>query len=228
MAYCYFLTGDPWIRETLTKIGDNLARLVEDRKFPFAGRACEAREFGWPMLALAAIYELDWDPRYLNAIKLLADEALALQDPQRGGWLHRPAYGSCDCQGEKHQGEATFLSAIRINGLCRYYRLSGDERIPGPVRRAIDDLIEDRWDEDRADWRFYACPKSPHHSQARVLVMAMANAVDLFNDPEHRRILTRAWAAVRERPGLGKGYGPHAYGVAEAACVLASGAGEAR
>ena len=79
-----------------------------------AGRACEGRELGWPMLALAAIHELDWDPRYLNAVKLLTDEALDLQDPQRGGWLRRPSYGSCNCEGHKHQGEATFLSAIRI------------------------------------------------------------------------------------------------------------------
>ena len=221
MAYCWFLTGDPWIRETLMKIGDNLAKLVEDRKFPFAGRACEGREFGWPMLALLAIYEMDWDPRYLNAVKILADEVLSLQDAVHGGWLRRPGYGTCGCEPEKHEGEGTFLSAIRINALCRYYRLSGDERVLGPVRVEVDHLIEDRWDEHTSDWRYYACPKSSHHIHAGVLMMAMANAVDLFDDPEHRRVLKKAWDKVCEHPNLGKGYGPHAYGAAETSRVLA-------
>ena len=33
----YFLTGDPFLKETVEKIGDNLAQLVEDREFKFMG-----------------------------------------------------------------------------------------------------------------------------------------------------------------------------------------------
>ncbi|MGC8863160.1 MAG: hypothetical protein ACP5R5_10360, partial [Armatimonadota bacterium] len=220
MAYCYFLTDDPWLRETLVKIGDNLAKLVEDREFPFAGRRCEGREYGWPILALLAVYELDWNPRYMNAVRMLVDEVLSLQDPVHGGWLRRPGYGSCDCEPQKHEGEGTFLSAIRINALCRYYRLSGDERVLGPVRTEVDHLIEDRWDDESSDWLYYACPKSTHHIRAGVLMMAMANAVDLFNDPRHRRVLEKAWQVLSRQPDLGKLYGPHAYGVAETAAAL--------
>ncbi|MBM4025816.1 MAG: hypothetical protein FJ280_10485, partial [Planctomycetes bacterium] len=35
MVYDYFLTGDPWMKDTVAKIGENLVKLVEDRKFDF-------------------------------------------------------------------------------------------------------------------------------------------------------------------------------------------------
>ncbi|MGQ9454723.1 MAG: RIFT barrel domain-containing protein [Armatimonadota bacterium] len=221
MVYHYFLTGDPWVRETLDRIGDNLAKLVEDSRFPFAGRACEAREYGWPMLALCAIYEMDWQTRYLDAVRRLVDQVLTLQDPVHGGWLRRSGYGSCDCPGAKHEGEATFLNAIRINALCRYYELTGDARVLDPIKRDIDHLIEDRWDEDKRAWRHTACPNTEFHSILGVITMAIANSVRLFGDPKHKRVLEKIMANLLEHNTLGKSYGPIVYGTAEAAFVLA-------
>lgn len=221
MVYHYFLTGDPWVRTTLEKIGDNLASLVEDGKFPFAGRACEAREFGWPIIALCALYELDWEARYIRAAKNLVDQVLALQDPVHGGWLRRSGYGSCSCEGEKHEGEATFLSAIRINSLCRYYDLTGDARVLDPIKLEVDHMIEDRWDNDRRAWRRTACPKVDLYSTIGVVTMAVANSVRLFGDPEHRSVLQKLMANLLERNAVGKSYGPIVYGTAEAAFALA-------
>ncbi len=220
MVYHYLLTADPWVRSTLDKIGDNLAKLVEYGKFPFAGRGCEAREYGWPIIALCALYELEWDARYIRAARTLVDQVLALQDPGQGGWLRRIGYGTCACEGEKHEGEATFLSAIRINALCRYYKLSGDERVLPPIKRAVDQLIEDRWNEEKCAWRHTACPKADTYGHVGVVTMAIANAVDLFGDANYRRILQKSMHKILENPSLGKGYGPHAYGTAEAAAVL--------
>jgi len=105
MVYDYFLTGDPWLKETVEKIGDNLADLVEQRKFNFATGTHVGRVNGWTMLALAGAYELDFNERYLKAMKLLADDALSAQDPHCGGWLWKLPAGHCDCQ-TKHVGEA--------------------------------------------------------------------------------------------------------------------------
>ena len=37
MAHYYLLSGDPWIKETIEKIGDNLMRLAEDGRYAFKG-----------------------------------------------------------------------------------------------------------------------------------------------------------------------------------------------
>lgn len=226
----YFLTGDAFARETVESIGDNLARLVEDGVYGFAiddphfGRAA-----GWPLLAMAGAYELDFDERYLKAMRNLVDRALARQDPHCGGWLYQLYPGHCYCTTRKHVGKAGFILAILVNGLSRYGQLTGDERIPEAVRRAVTFLNNDTWVEQRSGWRYTSCPASAFHGQYGVTVMALVNAVRLAGDPEHLRILRKAWEAKFEAlkkapppgPGQGKAYTGTIYGCPEAAGLLA-------
>ena len=222
MVYDYFLTGDPWLRETVEKIGDNLAQLVEDRKFNFKTGSHVGRVNGWTMLAIAGAYELNLDERYLNAMKLLADDALSAQDPHCGGWLWELPAGHCNCK-TKHVGEAGFIGSVRINGLSRYYELSGDKRIPDVVKRAITHLNKDTWMEQYSDWRYTSCPASGRVGQTGVTMAALVNSVKLHAEPEHLRILRKAWdtkfkrllTAPRARPGLGKTYSQIMYGSPE-------------
>jgi hypothetical protein len=225
MTYDYFLTGDPWMKETVDKIGGNLAQLVEDRKFAFKGGSHSGRVNGWTMLALAGAYQLDFDPRYLGAMRLLADDALAEQDPQTGGWRYKLPWGHCYCA-TKHWGEAAFISAIRLNGLSKYYELTGDPRIPDAVRRGVASINEETWEEQHSGWRYTSCPKSASGPgrQSGVIVLALVNSVDMTGDTEQQRILRKAWKAkfarlVRaptSRPGLGKTYSTTMVGCPEA------------
>ena len=147
MVYDYFLTGDPWIKQTVEKIGGNLAQLVEDREFRFKGSSHSGRVNGWTMLAIAGAYELDFDERYLHAMKLLADDALSEQNPETGGWHYKLPWGHCYCD-TKHTGEAAFIGAIRLNGLSKYYQLTRDPRIPEAVRRGVTHMNRDTWEEE--------------------------------------------------------------------------------
>ena len=229
MVRHYFLTGDPFIKETVDTIGDNLARLVEDgvQDFgitdPHFGRAA-----GWPLLALAGAYEMDFDDRFLKAMTDLVDRALDRQDPHCGGWLYSLYPGHCHCE-TRHVGMAGFITSVLINGLSRFYELSGDERVPGAVDRALTFLDNDTWDDHRRGWRYTSCPASPFTGQAGVTIMAHVNGVRLTDNPEHRRILKRAWDAKFERfladppapgPGQGKSYTSTVYGCAEAVGAL--------
>lgn len=230
LARHYFLTGDAFTRETVDCIGDNLARLVEDGVHAFGiddphfGRAA-----GWPLLAMAGAYELDFDERYLKAMRNLVDRALPRQDPNCGGWLYQLYPGHCLCTTRKHVGMAGFITAILINGLSRYGELTGDPRVPEVVRRAVTFLNNDTWIEQRRGWRYTSCPASPFTGQYGVTVMALVNAVSLAGDPEHRRILDLAWQAKFEAlrqapspgPGQGKTYSATVYGCAETAGLLA-------
>jgi len=230
MVYDYFLTGDPWLKETVERIGDNLVRLVEDRKFNFRTGSHVGRVNGWTMLAIAGAYELDFNERYLNAMKLLADDAISAQDPHCGGWLWELPSGHCDCE-TKHVGEAGFIGSVRVNGLSRYYELSGDERIPEVVRRAVTHINNDTWMEQYIDWRYTSCPASGRVGQTGVTIAALVNSVKLNGDPEHLRILRKAWdkkferllVAPTARPGLGKTYSQIMYGSPEAMSLFVEG-----
>jgi hypothetical protein len=241
LAYQYLLTGDPWTRETLQLIGGYLCGLVENQQYAFKGWDHCGRVNGWAMLALAGCHEVAPSPRYLAAMRSLAEDALEEQDPHCGGWLYSLPNGHCFCVTRKHVGEAGFITAVRLNGLSRYYELTGDERIPEAVRRGVTHLNNDTWRDEHSDWRYTSCPASQLMRQFGVIMMALRNSVALTGDPEHLRILRRAWAAKFTRlqdelaaimagqdvPDLakessGKEYGATAYGCGETMGLLAS------
>ena len=230
MTYNYFLTGDPWMKETVEKIGINLVQLVENRKFNFKAGDHVGRVNGWTMLAIAGAYELDFNERYLKAMKVLAEDAMEAQDPNCGGWLHTLPWGHCFCK-TKHVGEAGFIGSVRMNGMSRYYELTGDERIPESVKRGVTHLNNDTWIEQKSDWRYTSCPASNPINQTGVTIASQVNSVVMNRDPEHLRILKKAWnakfkrllVAPTTRPGLGKSYSTTMYGSPEAMNLFVNG-----
>jgi hypothetical protein len=224
LAHYYLLTGDPWVKETIERIGENLMKLSEDGKYQFKGWDHCGRTNGWSMLALAGEYKISPSDRCLKAMTRIADDALSEQDPNCGGWLYSLPPGHCNCVTKHHVGEAGFISSIRLNGLSYYYRLTGDQRIPDAVFRGINHLTNDTWNELSSDWRYTSCPATELMGQPGVTVMAMVNSISMTHDPRQLRVLKRAWNAKfarllqvpKSRPGLGKTYGHTMYGSPEA------------
>lgn len=239
MSYYYLLTGDPWMKETVNRIGDNLIKLAEDRTYKFKGGSHSGRINGWTMLALAGEYNINPTKRCLNAMKHLADDALAEQNAHSGGWLYSLPWGHCNCVSiedrkkgvPSHVGEAGFISSIRLNGLSYYYRLTGDERIPQSLLRGVNHLNNDTWVEEISQWRYTSCPASNPIGQMGVTIMTLVNSVNINKDPEQLRILKKAWEAKFERnlknsgnrPGMGKSYGIRMYGSPEAMNLFVNG-----
>jgi len=233
MMRLYFLTGNPFLKETVEIIGDNLARLVEDREYKFMGSTHCGRVTGWTLLALGGAYEISRDTRFVNAMRTLAEDALEMQDPACGGWIVHPmAPDHCLCKKARHTGMATFITAILINGLARYYELSGDERMVHCIDEAVTFINNDTWRENLRGWRYTSCPAHRTANQPGVVIMAYVNAVRITGNPEHLRILRLAWDEKFRRllenpprpgPGQGKSYTSEAYGCAEAAGLLAAG-----
>ena len=234
-ARLYFLTGDPFLRETVEMIADNISQLVEDCEYEFMGHTHCGRTTGWSMLALAGAVEMTGNERYLRALRTLADEALDAQDPCCGGWLIHPmAPDHCKCTTARHTGMAGFITSVLINGLSRYYLLSGDDRIPAAVDAAVTFLNNDTWREEWQDWRYTSCPASHPINQIGVTLMALVSNVRINGNAEHLRILRIAWSAkfrrLQETPlegaktpfrGLGKLFSVSMYAAAESAALLA-------
>lgn len=233
----YFLTGDPFVRDTVLMIGDNLARLVEERRFAFMGHSHCGRVAGWTLLALAGAYDLSGHERYLAAMRTIAEDSLAAQDPVCGGWLYYPmAQDHCICATARHTGMAGFITAVLINGLARYYQLSGDERLPEAIDRAVTFLDLDTWHDQWRGWRYTSCPATALRgvNQPGVTMMAHVNGVRFGSNPEHLRVLRRAWEEkfgklLGEAPtqGFGKSWTSTMYGCAETVGILARNPEEA-
>lgn len=231
MAHYYLLSGDPWIKETVEKIGDNLMKLTEDGKFEFRGRSHVGRESGWTMLALAGVYKISPSERCLKAMKYIADQALEEQNDNCGGWLYKLGWGHCNCVTINHVGEAGFITSVRLNGLSYYFRLSGDERIPNSIKRGVTHLNNDTWIDQKSDWRYTSCPATGPIGQIGVTVMSLVNSVSITGDQEHLRILKKAWdmkfsrllEVPKSRPGLGKSYSTIMYGSPEAMNLFVNG-----
>lgn len=215
-------------------------RLAEDGEYPFKGWDHVGRVNGWTMLALAGEYMINPTERCLKAMRHIADEALVEQNPHSGGWLYSLPWGHCNCvtreerrQGAvSHVGEAGFITSVRLNGLSYYYRLTGDERIPNSLLRGVTHLNNDTWNEYRGGWRYTSCPGTIGSTgQTGVTIMALVNSVSITGDPEHLRILRKAWdtkferllAIPTTRPGVGKSYTQNMYGSPEAMNLFVNG-----
>ena len=235
MAHYYLLTGDPWIKETVGRIGDNLMKLTEDGVYPFKGWDHVGRVNGWTMLALAGKYKINPSERCLTAMKHIANEALVEQNPNCGGWLYSLPWGHCNCVSREdrkkgvvsHVGEAGFITSVRLNGLSYYYRLTGDERIPNSLLRGVTHINNDTWVDQEGGWRYTSCPATSV-GQRGVTIMAVVNSISINGDPEHLRILRKAWDVKfadlleiqPDRPGP---YSSNMYGSPEAMNLFVNG-----
>jgi hypothetical protein len=230
MAHAYFVTGNPFLRETVERIGDNLAQLVEDNEYNLMGHSHCGRTTGWTLIALSGAYEIDRNSRYLGAMQELVDRALAAQDPVCGGWLYELPAGHCNCKTRKHVGMAGFITAVLVNGLAECYALTGDERLPKAIHQAVTYLNNETWRETWNDWRYTPCPASGPTSQPGVVMLAHVHAVRIAESAEALRILDKAWGPRFERflggdlggHGPGKVFSSKMLGSPEAAGLLAT------
>ena len=205
VMHLYFLTGDAFLKERDERVGANLAQLVEDREYKFIGHTHSGRVAGWTLLALAGAYEVGLDERYMNAMRLIAEDALDSEDPKCGGWIMPPMNPL------ELGGRTSWLKAIMLSSLSRYYFLSGDERLPAVIERAVTTLDSSAW-----------------HICAGVMLLALANSLRLADNPQHLRELRAGWHMALKRlaeplrtgPGQGKAYAIAVLGCAEAAAAL--------
>ncbi|HCA48010.1 MAG TPA: hypothetical protein DEP45_11880 [Armatimonadetes bacterium] len=125
---------------------------------------------------------------------------------------------------------AGFITSVLINGLSRYYQLSGDERLPECIDRGVTFLDLDTWHEQWRGWRYTSCPATALHgvSQPGVTMMAHVNGARFGSNPEHLRVLGVAWEEkfgkllrVNMSQGFGKAWTSTMYGCAETAGILA-------
>ncbi len=128
----YHLTGKREARDKAISIADNMLRQLEAPKFSQVG-GFAARETGWAMRGLIAVYEETGEGRYLEACRRIAAQFLE--------WKH--TMGAFLAPYTSHTRiRVPFMIAIAVNALYRYYLTTADERIPGLIVEEMRDLLD--------------------------------------------------------------------------------------
>ena len=118
IAY-YFMTGDPRTFENWNAMGDWYVWCVNNNQYGAGG---QERGPGWTLVALSALYNATYDPKYLAAGNKVMDWLRSVQDPVRGvvsiPISEQPSY----------EGGSAFMHGIVARGAGRWYEATGDER----------------------------------------------------------------------------------------------------
>jgi len=130
----YYLSGHPRALEMARSIGACLLRML-DRGWampPYHVAWHGARDSGWPLIALTALYEATGEAKWLVGCQRIVDALLKAQH-EGGGW---------DIWLGLYRAVSAFHQGIVLTGLSRYHLLTSDERVQEPLIRAANAILE--------------------------------------------------------------------------------------
>jgi hypothetical protein len=159
----YMLTGERRACEVATGIANFFAKVAAWKDF-LDFRDDEERTIGWALRALVSSYRATRDPRYKLAAQMVVEQAIAGQDAVTGNWDH-PLYPNEDKERPTRIGGKPWFVGIILQGMKRYYREFGDERVHALILKAADWMV---WSE----YRYMTAPDQPvskgqdHHLEA--------------------------------------------------------------
>ncbi len=128
----YHFTGDRRALETAIGIGDNVRRLLDTPAYQVSGES-NARETGWALRTLTALYIETGDDRWLDKANWIVRHFREWTDTY-GSWVSPYTDNTLI--------HVTFMIAVAMGSLARYYRIFPDEEIKRMLLDAADDLIE--------------------------------------------------------------------------------------
>lgn len=131
----YHNTADKDAFDTAVKMGENIIRHLKEPRYQKKG-GVNARETGWALRSLCALYEETGDEKWLEPCSRVAEHFFAWKE-EFGGWL-APYTDNTIIR-------VPFMISIAIISLMRYYSICKDEKIKEMMIDAADDLVENAY-----------------------------------------------------------------------------------
>lgn len=128
----YHFTGDERALETALGIGENVLRLLETPMYQVRGES-NARETGWALRSLTALYVETSDPKWLEKTEWIVEQFRAWTR-EFGGWVATYTDNTVI--------HVPFMIAVAMGSLYRYYEVFPSEEIKSLLLAAADDLID--------------------------------------------------------------------------------------
>lgn len=191
----YHFTGDERGLETAIGIGDNVLRLLDTPMYAGVGEI-NARETGWALRSLTALYVETSDDKWLTKCKWILNNFKQWED-QYGNWLAPYTDNTVIRVG--------FMISVAVGSVMRYYREFPDEEMKQMLLRAVDDLIESCYMEEVGLFYYKELPSLNRLGNNTLLLEALAIAYELSGDENYLRpgILTFKQAIASGSAGVG-------------------------
>ena len=150
VAY-YYLSGHPRALQTARGIGDCFLRMIEEgwATPPYHSEWHSARDSGWTLIGLSAVYEATGEEKYLKGIQKVA-QALIEAQHENGGWPIVFWF---------HVGYCPFQIGIALTGLMRAHQLTGDEAIQRAFLKGMDFLAGEAMRFPDGAWCYVTAPE---------------------------------------------------------------------
>lgn len=127
----YHLTGNYRALELALGIGENVIRLLDQPRYRGEG-GISARETGWALRTLVALYQETYEQKWLTRCEGIVDH-YEIWQKQYGGWLAPYT--------DHTVIRVPFMIAIAVNSLIRYYWVDPQPRIKRMIVAAVRDLV---------------------------------------------------------------------------------------
>ena len=128
----YHFTGDRDAFDAAVEIGKNDLRQLDTPKFSQPGEI-NARETGWAMRTLVALYKETNDEKWLEKCDWIVSH-FEQWEQKYGLWLSPYT--------DNTHIRVVFMISVAVASLMRYYRVRPQEKVRDMILRAVDDLVE--------------------------------------------------------------------------------------
>jgi len=170
----YHQTGDGFALETALGIGRNILRHLEKPNLWEPG-AASARETGWALRSLVALYREMRDEAWLQPAEWIVEHFRAWQE-KYGAWLAPYT--------DHTLVRVPFMIAVAVNSLMRYHWLRPSDMVADMVVAAANDLLTHCL---TPDGRFYykELPSLRRRGGGALVLEALAHAFDLTGEAKY-------------------------------------------
>jgi hypothetical protein len=193
----YHLTAERRAFDCALGIGENILRILETPQFQQKGEI-NARETGWALRSLTALYIETGDSRWLEKCDWIVGHFVEWKK-EFGLWLSPYTSHSAI--------RVPFMISVAVNSLMRYYRVRPQGIIKEMIIAAMDDLLENA---RLPDGQFYykELPSLRHVSVNTIGLEALSYAYELTGDKKYLEGGLPVFRAVIGISGGGSGNKP--------------------
>lgn len=171
---CYHFTGNERALQTALGIGENVLKLLETPMYQKSGES-NARETGWALRTLVALYVETWDEKWITKCKWIIGHFKEWTE-EYGEWLAPYTDNTAIRVG--------FMISVAVGSLMRYYRVFKDEEVKAMIMKAIDDLV-DNCLMDNGLFYYKELPSLCRNGKNTLLLEAMTIGYELTGDTRY-------------------------------------------
>lgn len=190
----YHVTGEQSAYEIAIGIGENILRHLSQPRYQKKGEI-NARETGWALRALVALYKETYDEKWLLPAEKIVDHFEGWRE-EYGGWL---------APYTDHTAiRVPFMISVAVGSLMRYYRIRPSERVKTMIIDAVKDMMENCI-LDNGLFYYKELPSLRRLGNNTLVLEALTNAYELTGDVAFLKagLVTFNEAVKNERGGVG-------------------------